>query len=434
MKAKCKKLMSAAVVSAIIAAQTLMPVAAAGGEYEVGVTTKTAPIRVMLPTSMEIAVDQFMMGGAGSQISSDAFTMENMSQIPVKVAVTSIAELGAKTKLVSTKKAAEDSTDKTNNEAWIAAVTQTSSGNYTETAVDGSKDVDALTGTEENITAFKQGTGANAAKGTAVQNFYLDKGTAGTSKLFKATTNSKDEVKNLSYAQFYELTAQADPAGVPGLQSLVNAGDVYYVATASIADAVALTKINKGATVQTSDYANTNTYYTVATAETAPKDMLADATKLYVYGDGTKAATGGEAAFRYIGALSSTKDSWDATDLTKVIIKYDITGISTDSYDEMKDDLQYGYKAETSKFSITAEGLLTMQGVSADVWKSGFVTFDGQDYEMNSGAGTWETKTDPAEFKFSSAWMSRISGNEITIKVTLQDNTVIEETLTVPAS
>lgn len=430
MKVRSKKLLSAAVVSAILAAQTLMPVAAAGSELDVQVTTRTAPIRVTVPTAMEIAVDQFMLGGAGSQISSDAFTMSNKSQIPVKVTVTSTAELGAKTKLVSTKKAAEDSTDKTSNEAWIAAVTQTSAGNYTETAVDSSQDVDALTGTEKNITAFRQGTGADAAKGTAVQTFYLDKGTAPKNKLFKATTSSKEEVKVLSYAQFYELTPESDPGSQAALQALVDAGDVYYVATSAIADAVDLTKISKGATVGASDYANTNTYYTVATTETDTSAMLADATKVYVYGDGTAASAGGDAAFRYIGALSSAKDSWDSTDLQKVHIKYDITGISVDNYNEIKDDLKYGYKVETSPISLS-DGVLTIKGISLNDMENITFTVDDAEVVLSAKNGSWNA-ADAADavFTFNDSWKEGLKGTTCVITV----NDTITATIEVPAA
>ena len=89
MKVKFKKVMSAAVVGAIIAAQTLMPVAAAGGSIESELTTKTPIIRVQVPTTMAIAVDQFDTAGTGSQIFSEEFGMQNKSEIPVKVSVES---------------------------------------------------------------------------------------------------------------------------------------------------------------------------------------------------------------------------------------------------------------------------------------------------------------------------------------------------------
>ena len=66
---KTKKVLSTAVASALVAAQMVMPVMAAGGvSVDVPVTTKTAVIRVELPTTTAISIDQFMMDTSGTQI------------------------------------------------------------------------------------------------------------------------------------------------------------------------------------------------------------------------------------------------------------------------------------------------------------------------------------------------------------------------------
>lgn len=52
MKVRSKKVLSAAVVSAILAAQTLMPVAAAGGTIDADMSTKSPILRVAVPTKM----------------------------------------------------------------------------------------------------------------------------------------------------------------------------------------------------------------------------------------------------------------------------------------------------------------------------------------------------------------------------------------------
>ena len=83
--------------------------------------------------------------------------MQNKSEIPVNVKVTSKATVGADTTLVSTKKAAEDSTDTAKPAMWLAAVAAVKDNagtlEYT-TATD--KTVAGLVGTEDNITALEQ--------------------------------------------------------------------------------------------------------------------------------------------------------------------------------------------------------------------------------------------------------------------------------------
>ena len=101
-----KKLLSTVVASALVATTMAAPAMAADGDtIDVGVTTKTAVLKVSVPTSMAIAVDQFEMADVGTQIHSGEFEMENNSGIDVKVDIESTADLKATTKLAATKAA-----------------------------------------------------------------------------------------------------------------------------------------------------------------------------------------------------------------------------------------------------------------------------------------------------------------------------------------
>lgn len=78
---KAKRFLSTVVAGALVAAQMAMPVMAAdGGEVEVDVTTRTAVIRVEVPTTLAIAVNQFEKGDTGSQVYSEAFDITNKSE------------------------------------------------------------------------------------------------------------------------------------------------------------------------------------------------------------------------------------------------------------------------------------------------------------------------------------------------------------------
>ena len=63
-----KKLLSTVVATTLIASTMVMPVMAEGTNFDVNVTTKTAVLRVKVPTTIAIAVDQFEMVDEGTQI------------------------------------------------------------------------------------------------------------------------------------------------------------------------------------------------------------------------------------------------------------------------------------------------------------------------------------------------------------------------------
>lgn len=381
---KSKKILSAAVASALVAAQMAMPVMAAEENgFDVTVTTKTPVIRVVVPTTLEVAVNQFGMGDAGSQIYSSPFVMENKSQVPVRVNVTSTATLGAGTKLVGTKAAAEASAAQ--GEAWLAVAAQTAADTYT----DGSTAFADLTEENNNVTAFAQKSGATASAG---QTFYLAESSAMAYKLLAANEDATD----IKYAQFYQLipvsfTGTDDTAKGNELKALVAEKDVYSVVTANVSNpGETVTCISKGTASVT--YANTNTYYTASITTALPEDVNNTThTELYVYGDGTTDATDGKAAFRYIGALSGAQETWTKDDISKISVRYNITGVEEAKYDSIyASDCTYGlYKAPICltlksgkdntdvvlEFTPPAgktlsTGYLSVNGVNASAWSS----------------------------------------------------------------
>lgn len=166
-----KRLLSTIAASTLIAAQVVAPVMAADGTINVNVSDKEAVIRVVVPTALEIAVDQFETVDAGTQIYSEPFAMENKSAVPVKVSVTSTATLGTGIDFVSKVSDANPETPSaTGGKAWLAVAAQTSSGKYIE---ESGKGVGDLTEASGNVTVF------DATSKAASQDFYLAKGGRG---------------------------------------------------------------------------------------------------------------------------------------------------------------------------------------------------------------------------------------------------------------
>lgn len=380
---KRKKLLSTAVAGTLVAAQMVMPVMAAdGGEVDVNVTTKTAVIRVEVPTTLAIAVDQFMMSGDNTQISSGAFEMTNKSAVDVKVTVTSTAKLAATTKLVATKAGAADSTKE--GEAWLGVAAKSSATSYDDPTTDTSDNSDSenpvadtpetistLTEANKNVATFVQGTGEDAAKGTATQVFYLAKGTGDVG--YKML-NAGEDASAINYAQFYLLTKDTTATGVGAdeLAALIKDNDVY-VATAAADNGQSLELVAKGGT---HTYSATEIYYTAAATPTAKASLESD--KLYVYGATANAATGGAAAFRYLGTLSGKQESWTNTDIEKITIKYDIVGVTAEKYSDVATDVKYGlYIAATP-----AEAAPSITGTTVTFSKA-----NGAEITVDLGAG-----------------------------------------------
>lgn len=353
---KGKKLVSVLTASAL-AAMTAMPAMAAdGGTIDVDVTTKTGILRVQVPTTLAIAVDQFETTNAGSQIYSEEFTIANMSEVNVKVNVTSTATVGNSVTLASKRADVANATG-VNGTAWLAVAASLDGTHY-----EASDNLGDLNEASANVTTFAK----NGTTTTAAQTFYLKKGTGTESyKLLKPSADAKNN--DTTYAQYYKLTEiSTQPTSDATLQTAVNNSDVYVVATSDVGT---VTKIAKGTTVSGPNaWAGTNTYYTAADAATVVKDLKA--ADIYVYGELTKDSSDADAAFRYIGALSSNKEVWDATDVPNVNIAYTIQGLPQSVYDDAHTEgITYGlYKEKVPAVYSVVSGAywLTPDG------KSGF--------------------------------------------------------------
>jgi hypothetical protein len=345
---KGKKLMSMLTAGTLAATMAMPVMAADGGSFEVDVTTKTGVLRVEVPTSMAIAVDQFETTNAGTQIYSSEFTIANKSEINVKVGVTSTATVKDGVTLAA-KRTDVDTAATAGGTAWLAVAAKKSATNYE--AASGVDDFANLNEEAANVTTF----GKNGVATTAAQTFYLKKGTgnAAYKSLKPAVDGDKDVI---SYAQFYKLTEFAtQPVDANGLQALVDEGDVYSIVTANVGNnGATVEKIAKGTTLGAPNhvFANTNTYYSIADAPTAKADLKA--ADIYAYGELTKDTTGADAAFRYIGALSANKEAWGAEDISKVNIAYTIQGLSQSDYDAADaEGITYGLYKEKKKAVYT---------------------------------------------------------------------------------
>lgn len=356
---KRKKLLSMLTAGALVATMAMPVMAADSGEVDVEVTTKTGILRVEVPTTLAVAVDQFETTDAGSQIYSEDFEIANKSEVNVKVSVTSTATvksgvtLAAKRSDVATATAAGGT-------AWLAVAAKKDATHYEGTTA--ADDFANLNDASPNVTTFA----ASGATATAAQTFYLKKGTANSAayKLLKPSADGKNN--DVSYAQFYKLTAlTAQPTSDAELQTAVNASDIYVVVTANAGnDGETVTKIAKGSTVANSTFVGTNTYYTAAAGATPVADLKA--ADIYTYGEMTKESADADAAFRYIGELSSNKAEWDATDVPSVKIAYTIQGLPQSTYDAAAaDGITYGlykeklpmvYEAQAGKYYLSVDG------------------------------------------------------------------------------
>lgn len=342
---KGKKLVSILTAGALVATMAMPVMAADGGTVDVDVTTKTGILRVEVPTTLAIAVDQFETSDTGSQIYSEEFTIANKSEVNVKVGITSTATVGSNVTLAS-KRADVATAAGANGTAWLAVAASLDGTDY-----EASSDLSKLNEASANVTTFaKSGTAT-----TAAQTFYLKKGT--NSAAYKLLVPSADGKNNdISYAQFYKLTALiTQPIDDATLQTAVNASDVYVVVTNNAGnDGETVTKIAKGTEVN-STFAGTNTYYTAADAATPVADLKA--ADIYAYGEMDKETTGADAAFRYIGALSANKEVWDSGDISKINIAYTIQGIPQSTYDDADaDGITYGLYKEKLAALYTKTG------------------------------------------------------------------------------
>ena len=80
---KRKKVLSMLTAGALAATMVMPVMAADGGSFDVNVTTKTGILRVEVPTTLAIAVDQFETSDTGTQIYSGEFPIANRSEVNV---------------------------------------------------------------------------------------------------------------------------------------------------------------------------------------------------------------------------------------------------------------------------------------------------------------------------------------------------------------
>lgn len=340
-----KKLLTAAIATALVAAQVVMPVAAAdGGTVEVDVTTKTAVLQVIVPTKLSVAVDPMEMSDSGTQIYSDTFSILNQSEVPVRVDIKSTVTLKDDSMRLLPKKSDVSGASAAAGQVWMGVAAQTSAGKFIEEA---GKDIGDLTEASANVTTFTQkmtGEGEDAAlgkEGEAAQVFYLKAGKDDTE--FKMLNANEKVDKALTYTQYRELTPET-VANQSALDILLVDKDVY-VATAAAEDEQPLEKVEKGGT---HSWDGDEKYYTADDNVTAAKDIADNHTVLYVYGGRTAAdETDGKAAFRYVGALSTAQLAWSDDDIQKIDIEYTIVGVKGSDYDTMKTkgDIAYGLYA-----------------------------------------------------------------------------------------
>lgn len=429
---KVKRFLSTVVAGALVAAQMAMPVMAAdGGEVEVDVTTRTAVIRVEVPTTLAIAVNQFEKGDTGSQVYSEAFDITNKSEIPVKVSVTSTASLDTTSPitLTATKDAAAEDTS-ADGAAWLAVAAKTSASKYTEEV---GKDVKDLTEANANVATFAQGTEAAKSTAKAEQTFYLAAEAAPSVTYTKVAPADADELaaaKKISYAKFYELTEMTLTASSEQdeLDAAIAVGDLYQETSG------ALTLIEKGGTIT---WASGNKYYTAAAAETLSKDLATGST--YVYGE---AGAGGAAGFRYIGKLSEGKETWTASDISKIVIKYDIAGVTGTRYAEVESDCTYGLYAGVVGPQVTAsdDGIITIVNLTAaNNYKASNIVLDAETYSIDTDKNmVWVTDSWDKEnggtliFELNDAWKNAVKdAASAKIVVTLTDDSTIETPITI---
>lgn len=418
-----KKLASMVVASALVATAMAMPVMAADeGEVNVTVTNRNAVIRVEVPTTLAVAVNQFEKGDSGSQIYSGDFTIKNKSEIPVKMTVTSKATLASTDtiNLLATKDAVEKSTEE-KGEAWLAVAAKATSTDYIEGAGKTLKD---LTEKDKNVTTFVQGTDTAKNTATAEQTFCLGAVASPTVTYTKVDLTDADKVaaaKKVSYAQYYKLTELAtQPTTDAAVQAAVDAADVYAIDGSDV-----VTFMEKGKTGVT--FATGSKYYSATPVE--PADFAQNDT--VVYGE---AGAGEDTAFRYIGKLSEGKDTWTDNDLSAIQIKYNIVGLTGTKFTEMKDDRINGLYIPVvgPQAALSASGEISITGLTKEQnYVSAEITVpNGAKYDVNTNpvawnTANWNTEGGTITGQLGTEWMDWLvsEGGNVTLTINLSDST-----------
>ena len=339
--------------------------------------------------------------------------MENLSQVDVRVDVTSTVTLGSGITLESKKAAAVNSPA---SAAWLAVAAKSADKAYDDTATAGVTETKAsLSETNTNVTTF------GGAGNKAEQTFYLAKGTGSVSYKLAVPVGNKASV---AYAQFYKLTELSlQPADNATLQAAVDAGDVYAAATGNIhTDGAAVEKLAKGTKNVT--YNGNNTYFRAARE---PSSSVASG-NLYVYGSlASVNVNGGKAGFTYIGRLSDSKADWTKDDIKKFNISYKITGINPSKYDEVKNLCSYGYYRRfqdmTSALAISADGVIRML-IPPSEFDSLYLNVNGMSAHFtDTSKGKWVVGETYLEHHMSDQWKNMVKGKTLTVTLILKDGT-----------
>lgn len=404
-----RKLFSTVMATTLAVTTMAMPVMAADGEVDVNLTTKKAVMRVQVPTSMAVEIDQYAIDEAGCQIACvDEFDMKNLSEMAVKVVVDSTVTLKSGVTLASGKEAASGSAS--GDVAWLAVAAQTSGDVYDDKNTTDVETCGTLSELNANVTTFSQ---SSATEGKAEQTFYLAKGN-GTPSYKMVTSGDAAKVK---FARFYELTGEM-PSG-DAVREKVKESDVY------VASGDVITKYEKGETITTFADGTHKGYVISGDATDATGNGK------YMYGEMANADGKGEAAFRYVGNLSEVNgEQWSKEKIQGIHIAYDITGVTADTYTEAEERCTYGlYAAVTGpQVSVSADGVVSIKNLDGSLYSSMTVN-DGttEDYPIpnDNTEGTWVWDDDAADtlktFTFNSAW----SGSTVTVTITLTDGTEI---------
>lgn len=333
-----KKLLATALAGILLFAQSTATFAAYEGGFDANVDSKSAVLQVVVPSHIEILIDQYEIGREGVQINSEPFSMYNHSQMPVQLSVTSTVSLASDITLADSK---ADAVESEGNDAWlaVAAATEEGSGGDSERVYgDGIATMDDA---DPTVDTFK-------SNGTVTQNFYLDKA-SGDIK-YQAMIPDEDSIPydGTRISEYYALT-NASITEQAALDAALETGKlaVYDTTAGVLASKSELTILEKGTTAT---YDSNYTYYTVASKPTAEADLTANQTYAFGYTEDA----GPSAQFQYLGRLSDSKETWSDEDITGLHISYKLTGITSTNYNKVADDLICGYLNEKTTEENTA--------------------------------------------------------------------------------
>jgi len=440
---KNKKLLSTVLAATLAATTMAVPVMAedGGGDLTVEVGKATDVLRVQVPTTLAVKIDQYQLEQSASsgdcQIYSEEFSILNKGNVNVKVDVTSTVSGDVNGKLAAAKQTAKESKS---GDAWLAAAAATNltiSGDaagsyvYDDTLTTGASETYAtLNETNRNVATF------NNASGDAKQTFYLEKASGDVTYKY---AKSGDVVP--AFAKFHKLVKSSDTAsGDPAVINAAKDSDVYV----QFSGDVNMTRVPKGSSYsdssgRTFNPASGDALYTIS--GTSASLGVGD----YMYGEGNVRNTGA-AAFRYIGVLAKGQ-TWTTKDIDQIKITYKIDGIDPGTYADATKDGKcvQGLYEDTEesqvtgpKVTISPTGLITVSGLTAEKNYTGLTIVDADgmtktqaDKNIVWNLDNWD-KTNGGTFtaQLPAGWVTYWSGKAVTVTVALSDKTNISETVT----